>query len=43
VTDFVSGIDSNLAKATAQVGNIVKSLDDTIQDFNDARPVKGRQ
>jgi ABC-type transporter Mla subunit MlaD len=35
VTDFVSGIDSNLAKATTQVGNLVKSLDDTIQDFND--------
>ena len=38
VTDFVSAIDSNLAKATSQVGNLVKSLDDTIQDFNDARP-----
>ena len=38
VTDFVSSIDSNLAKATSQVGNLVKSLDDTIQDFNDARP-----
>jgi len=40
VTEFVSKIDSNLAKATSQVGNLVKSLDDTIQDFNDSRPRK---
>lgn len=38
VTTFVKDVDSNLAKATAQVGNIAKSLDDTIQDFNDGRP-----
>jgi hypothetical protein len=40
VTDFVSAIDSNLAKATNQVANLVKSLDETIQDFNDAQPRK---
>jgi hypothetical protein len=40
VTEFVSKIDSNLAKATSQVGNLVKSLDDTIQDFNDLQPMK---
>ena len=43
VTRFVTQTDSNLAKASAQVGNMVKSLDQSIQDLSDAAPMKARQ
>jgi len=42
VTKFVSETDSNLAKATVQVGNMIKSLDQSIQDLADAQPGKPR-
>lgn len=43
VTRFVTQTDSNLAKASAQVGNMVKSLDQSIQDLSDAPPRKDRK
>jgi methyl-accepting chemotaxis protein len=33
VSRFVAGTDQNLAKAATQLGNLVKSLDDTLEDF----------
>ena len=38
VTRFVTQTDSNLAKASTQVANMVKSLDQSIQDLSDASP-----
>lgn len=42
VTKFVTQTDSNLAKASTQVGNMVKSLDQSIQDLSDASPRRPR-
>jgi len=33
VQEFVTGTDENLAKAATQLGNLVKSLQDTLEDF----------
>ncbi len=33
ISTFVAGTDQNLAKAATQLGNLVKSLDDTLEDF----------
>jgi methyl-accepting chemotaxis protein len=42
VTRFVTQTDSNLAKASTQVANMVKSLDQSIQDLSDASPREPR-
>ncbi len=34
VQDFVTGTDENLAKAATQLGNLVKGLQDTLDDFD---------
>lgn len=33
IQDFVTSTDNNLAKAATQLGNLVKSLQDTLEDF----------
>jgi hypothetical protein len=32
--EFVTGTDENLAKAATQLGNLVKGLQDTLDDFD---------
>ena len=34
VQEFVTGTDENLAKAATQLGNLVKGLQDTLEDFD---------
>jgi len=34
VQDFVTGTDENLARAATQLGNLVKGLQDTLEDFD---------
>ena len=34
VQEFVTGTDENLAKAATQLGNLVKGLQDTLDDFD---------
>ncbi|WP_316205342.1 anti-phage ZorAB system protein ZorA [Bradyrhizobium sp. SZCCHNS3004] len=38
IQDFVTSTDSNLAKAATQLGNLVKSLQDTLDDFSPIGP-----
>jgi hypothetical protein len=34
IQDFVTSTDQNLAKAATQLGNLVKGLQDTLEDFD---------